>query len=321
MRLAAAAAALLLAFATAGPVAPAGAAAEDDGPALATAVDELRAALRCPPARKGGHEPVLLVPGVSQTGLSAWSWNYTDALAAQGYDACTLDLPAFATGDVQLSAEYVVQAVRDLAAGGKVDVVTFSSGALDLRWALSWWPGLRGAVDDAILLGGANHGTTVADWACSSSCVAALWQSRPGSAFLTALDVGDATPGAASWTNVYSGTDEIVLRLGEDDPWAAAAELDGATNIRVQDVCPGRLVEHVGHLYDAQVHRLVLDALANPGPAEPARAGEVCGQVTMPGVELWDAAAQSGATAANFAARTNENKVAAEPAVADYARP
>lgn len=310
-----------LALVLAAPPATSGAA--DTGPALRVPVEKLRAALRCPPEFAGSKDPVLFVHGLTQTGLSAWSWNYDKALAADGYDPCLVSLPEFATTDIQLSTEYVVQAVRDLAErseSGKVDVVTFSKGALEARWAMTWWPDLRDKVDDAVLLAAPNNGSSAAELTCGRSCVAAVWQSRPGAGFLGALNDGDQTPGSASYTNVFSDTDELVFMLGEDDPSSASAAVDGATNIRVQDLCPGRPVEHLQHVYDAQVYRLVVDALEHPGPAQAARAGRACGQVTMPGVELYDAAAQSAATFANFAARTSENKVDAEPPVAEYAR-
>lgn len=125
-----------------------------------------------------------------------------------------------------------------------------------------------------------------------------------------------------SYTNVYSGTDEIVFVAGgAPDPWTAASALDGARNIRVQDLCPGRPVEHVQLSYDAEVHAIVLDALKHPGPADPARVGGgACTRVTMPGVDPADAVGHSADVFVRFAERTNRNQVDAEPAVATYAR-
>jgi triacylglycerol lipase len=295
------------------------------GPPLQVPPARLRAALHCPDRLSGERDPVLFVHGLSLTGASAWSWNYGAVLPEQGYDVCLLDLPGFATVDIQVSTEYVVDAIRSMArrSGRHVDVVTFSQGALEARWALTWWPDLRHSVDDLVLLaGGPNHGTTPAGLLCSVRCVAALWQSRPGSAFIHALGAGDPTPGSVSYTNVYSGTDELVfLAGGAPDPWTAAAAIDGAENVRVQDLCPGRPVEHVQHTYDAEVHALVLDALEHPGPADPARVGSAaCTQVTMPGVEPTEAAARTAEIAAGLVQRTTANQVGGEPALAGYAR-
>lgn len=295
---------------------------ETTGPPLRVPVDRLRAALHCPDRFAGTHEPVLFVHGLSQTGASAWSWNYGKVLPGQGYDVCLIDLPEFATTDIQVSTEFVVQAIRDLTKrSAKINVVTFSQGALEARWALAWWPDLQRKVADAIFLAGPYLGSTAADVLCAPRCVAAAWQSRPGSAFIKALNAGDATPGSVSYTNVYSGTDEIVFVAGgAPDPWTAASAIDGARNIRVQDVCPGRPVEHVQLTYDAEVHAIVLDALAHPGPADPARVGGgACTQVSMPGVEPADAVSHSAEVFVGFAERTNLNQVDAEPAVAVYA--
>src|SRR5205823_5687715 len=98
--------------------------------------------------------------------------------------------------------------------------------------------------------------------------------------------------------------------------------LDGATNIRVQDLCPGRPVEHIQETYDAEVGAIVLDALRHPGPANPAREGTLaCSQVAMAGVDPAEALRRSGETTIGLAERTSQNQVDAEPATTSYARP
>ena len=51
----------------------------------------------------------------------------------------------------------------------------------------------------------------------------------------------------------------------------STSALDGASNVAVQDVCPGRPVDHVGLAADLTTHDIVMDALVNPGPADPTR--------------------------------------------------
>jgi hypothetical protein len=77
---------------------------------------------------------------------------------------------------------------------------------------------------------------------------------------------------------VSTKTDEIVT------PQPRAGLLDGARQIAVQDICPGRYVEHGEMTSDAVAFALVRDAIDHPGPADPARIDRaVCKQVTIPG--------------------------------------
>ena len=44
-------------------------------------------------------------------------------------------------------------------------------------------------------------------------------------------------------------------------PWTQSAALGGATNIAIQDVCPGRVVGHFETIYDAAFYAVIIDAL------------------------------------------------------------
>ena len=231
------AAAVLVPVLTAGPLR----AAED--PALSVPADAAAAALRCPVPVRAGRSPVLLVHGTFTTAEESWSWGYGRALPRLGYDTCTVALPDRAMADIQVSAEYVVAAVRALAAasGARVHVVTHSQGGLEARWAARWWATVRDQVDDLVMLASPNHGTSVAagQTLAGLSCPA-CWQMRPGSAFLAALNAGDETPGEVSYTSLFSLTDVVVPQL----PPPPTSALAGAANVLLQDVCPGRPVDH-----------------------------------------------------------------------------
>ncbi|MEU5398086.1 alpha/beta fold hydrolase [Streptomyces sp. NPDC005963] len=238
-----------------------------DGPSLSTPPDRLAAALNCPAGfPRAEREPVLLVHGTGVDADLNWGWNQAPALRERGYDVCTVDLPGRSTGDIQESAEYVVHAVAALhsATGRKADVIAHSQGGLQIRWGLTWWPGLRNMVDDVVSLGTPEHGTAAGDLLCALPCAAAAHQMTPGSAFLTALNSGDQTPGAISYTSIYTRDDLVVV------PHRTAVR-DGARNIGLQEVCGIRLVTHIGLVYDSVAFRLVLDALSRPGPADPRR--------------------------------------------------
>jgi triacylglycerol lipase len=261
------------------------AAMADPGPPLSVPSDRLQAALHCPSAfTHPQHEPVLLVHGTGADAASNWGWNYLRALPAAGFDACAVDLPDHALGDIQTSAEYVVYAIRTMhaATGGKVDVIGHSQGPLEPRWAIKWWPDVRADVDDLVGLSSPNHGVPAVNLLCLIACDAADWQFSAGSAFLKALNAGDETPGTVDQTSVISASDGIV------EP-ATTSSLVGAANVWVQSRCPLRIVNHVRMAYDAVVYAIVLDALTHAGPARLSRISPlVCFRDLMPKVSYGD---------------------------------
>ncbi|HVT20260.1 MAG TPA: alpha/beta fold hydrolase [Mycobacteriales bacterium] len=239
-----------------------------------------RAALHCPARFDSGREPVLLVHGTGLNADESWSWNYAQALPGRGYDVCSLDLPGFAMGDIQVSADYVRYAVTHIAARThrKVEVITHSQGGMEARWAVRWFPRVRRDVDDLIMLASPNHGIAAADvCAAAGSCWPAVWQMAGSSRFLAALNRGDETPGAVSYTNVFSRTDELV------EP-SSTVPMRGAANIAIQDICL-RPVHHAGLLTDSVAWALVLDALTHRGPADADRIpATVCAEPFAPGM-------------------------------------
>ncbi|MGH9038542.1 MAG: esterase/lipase family protein [Acidimicrobiia bacterium] len=305
---------------------PAGGSANSDsgypGPTLQVSEPELTGALSCPASFSGTHEPVLLIHGTAGTG-EAWSWNWLKILPPQGYDVCAVTLPDYGRADMQVSTEYVVHAIRAMAArsGSKVDVVGFSQGPLEPRWAIKWWPDIRNVVDDMVAVAGVGHGFTETEVICSQSCIAPFWQMKPDSSFLAALNAGDETPGDISYTSVYSRTDQFVWLAGGGEPWTESARLEGASNIAVQDICPGRPVEHFQALFDAAYYGVIIDALSHPGPADVGRIDRMlCLQGAMPGVDTAEAVAKTVELTRDLFTRTGEHHIEAEPPLAAYAR-
>jgi triacylglycerol lipase len=258
------------------------AASPSGDPAYSVPTHAMAAALSCP----GGfthpaHEPVLLVHGTASTPDENWGWNYALVLPQLGWDVCTVALPGRALGDIQVSAEYVVYAIRAMyaATGRTVEILGHSQGPLEPRWALKWWPSLRSQVDDVVMMAGPNHGTAIAN--AGLECTASCLQMKVGSKFLAALNAGGETPAGPSYTSIYSLTDELV----QPEAPAPTAALSGASNILMQDVCPGRIVEHVQFASDAAVFAVVMDAFTHPGPADASRIDRsVCSQTYFPGV-------------------------------------
>ena len=279
-------------------------------------------ALRCPSSfSHRAHQPVLLVHGTFATPDENWSWNYGHALPAAGYDVCTVRLPDRATGDIQVASEYVVYAVRKIAerSGSKVDVLGHSQGGLEPRWALRWWPSLRTQVDDLVTLGAPHHGTVVADASVLSPVGAppAAWQMRTASRFIAALNTVDETPGPVSYTSIYTVSDELVQPVVP----VATAALAGGRNLLVQDLCPARVVEHVGLAYDAAAHDMVIDAFTHPGTADPARFDRsTCLQSAFDGVAPEPLLSTGIAELEGDAGFNGAPNAAAEPPLKPYAQ-
>lgn len=259
----------------------AGASGADAGPGLETPPGTLDAALHCPDVFDDPkHEPVLLVHGTFVNGEINWSWGHALALASIGFDVCWVNLPNNGLDDIQIASEYVVHAVRTMAArsGDKVDVLGVSQGGIEPRWAVRWWPDVQASVDDLVMLATPNHGIARQP-APPMRCFAACWQMAKGSKFLAALNRGDESPGAISYTSIYSLLDVLVPYLPD-----RTAMLAGATNILLQDVCPTRPIEHVTISFDAVSYALALDAFTHPGPADVARFDPaVCRQLSIAG--------------------------------------
>jgi triacylglycerol esterase/lipase EstA (alpha/beta hydrolase family) len=247
----------------------------------------LAAALHCPSTfTHRAHEPVLLVHGTFFDGKTNYASNYLPALTKLGFDVCYVDMPDGAMGDAQVSSEYVAYAVRAMHAATrrKVDMLGVSQGGLEERWAVKWWPDVRADLDDVVMNASPNHGTMASSGAETfGHCFASCWQMAPDSKFTAALNAGDETPGAISYTSTFTDFDELVY---PQMPKSTSA-LAGARNIRIQDICPGRPTDHTAiSTGDAVAFAIAVDAFTHPGPANPARIPKsTCEKTSMDGAD------------------------------------
>ena len=282
---------------------------------------DLRVALHCQPGALRPHTtPVLLVSGTAVDGSELWTTGFQDALAAAGHKSCYLDFPEHALGDMQVSAEYVAYAIRRMSRGNarQIGIYGWSQGGVLPRLALTIWPDLRHEVTDVVALAGPQHGS-LAGLPCGSfPCKPALWQRSVGSNLLHALNSqGDETPGPTDWTTVRTASDDTVIPVD-------TAVLEGATNILVQEVCPGRRTTHAQIPFDSVSFAVLLDALKNPGPADPNRLpGGVCNDLVAPGLDAAQVDADFAAllpTIINRFVGPEVASVPAEPPVRRFAR-
>ncbi|QHS11289.1 triacylglycerol lipase [Sinimarinibacterium sp. NLF-5-8] len=268
---------------------------------LETDQETLDAALHCSDFEHPDKPAVLLVHGTFTRGQEQYEWNYIPQLAERGHDVCVITYPDRGLGDQQISAEYVVNALRRMHArtGQKVAMIGHSQGASMPRWALRFWPSARAAVDDFVLHAGPNHGVllgNVTQWTQVLGGLRLLpegvYQFGIDANFTRAVNTVDETPGAVDYTAIYTQFDELVQPT---NPIPTAAldwgiENPKVTNIKLQDICPGYIADHVTiGLTDRLTFTLTMDAIDHPGPANVERAGgaDLCSAVApLPNVIL-----------------------------------
>src|SRR4051794_14845166 len=82
-------------------------------PPLSVPTTQMAAALTCSAGVDGAaRAPVLLLQGTGANAKDNWSWTYEPAFDELGIPWCQMDLPDHATGDIQVSGEYVVYAIK-----------------------------------------------------------------------------------------------------------------------------------------------------------------------------------------------------------------
>jgi pimeloyl-ACP methyl ester carboxylesterase len=260
-------------------------------PPLTVPQADLDAALSCTDNAPGSaRTPVLLVPGTAYSPKSDFSWNWEPALTKLGIPWCVVALPGDGMGDIQIAAEYVVNAIRTMSAraGRRIAIIGHSQGGMVPRWAFRFFPDTRSMVDDLIGMSPSNHGTLDADIVCIPGCAPSFWQQADRSEFIKALNSVQETFAGIAYTVAYTRTDEIVVPNLNEQGSSGLRTGDGRIrNVAIQEVCPLDVNEHLAiGTYDPVAYALAIDALEHPGPADPARltGTGVCGQLFMPGV-------------------------------------
>lgn len=250
-------------------------------PPMSVPQQKLDAALDCDDFTHPDNEVLLLNPASALPGNVQWDPFMRPHFRERGLDTCTLTSSEDMLRDIQVGAEYIVNAVHRIheRTGRQVATVGFSAGAMAQRWAAKWWPSVHGVIADDISLTGVAHGDigrTEVYQQIPGGVPAVVWQQATGSNFVAAINRGDETPGPADYTSMYSGLTEVAsdagpnptsaLDLGRGNPKVA--------NISLTDACPGRPVEHVTiALTDSLSFELIVDAAAHDGPGNVERAG------------------------------------------------
>jgi triacylglycerol lipase len=217
-----------------------------------------------PPA--GAEVPVLLVPGYNRTPRSLEP--LAARLRAAGRRVVVVGLPDRGTGDLRASAR-ALAAAADRTGAARLDLVGFSAGGVVVRLWLAGSPGRALRARRVVLLGAPNHGADLAGVVAAFDpglCTGACAQLAPGSGLLAELNRGDETPPGPEFWSIWTALDRTVTP-------PSSARLDGATNVRVQDVCASARVGHGGLVADPLALGLVVGALEGtlarrPGPGD-----------------------------------------------------
>ncbi len=205
---------------------------------------------------------VVLVPGYG--GATSALEVLAARLRQAGRQATVVRLPGDGTADLRSYVPVLDDAVQAALRAGapSVDVVGYSAGGVVTRL----W-GADGGADvtrRVVTLGSPHHGTEVAGLGARylpAACPEACQQLVPGSDLLDALNEGDETPDGPQWLSLWSTVDETVRP-------AETSRLAGATNLALQDLCPGARTSHGELPRDPQVQAVVLAALG-AGPLAP----------------------------------------------------
>jgi hypothetical protein len=229
----------------------------DDGPATETGA----------PVAQDQPGPVLLVPGYGGSAASVAA--LAGELRAAGRTVSVIEPPGDGRGDLRDTARVLLEesdrALRTArpASTSSATPPAASSPATGPR-SSAVTPS-RAAV---VTRGLTHHGTSLAALGARvGRCPPGCEQLVPDSDLLTDLNADDETPDGPLWTTIWTDQDETVTPPD-------SARLDGATQVVVQQVCPGTAVAHGELPQHPLVTALVLEALAaDPPPASYGPAG------------------------------------------------
>lgn len=200
-----------------------------------------------PTASAMAKDPIVFVHGWNSSG-STWN-TMIGRFTTDGYTANELQNWSYNTSqsNATTASQLATRINQAKAATGaaKVDVITHSMGGLSSRYYLKNLGGTAN-VDDWVSLGGPNHGTNTATLCAIFLGQTSCKEMSPGSAFLTALNSGDETPGAVTYGTWWSPCDEVI------NPDSSVL-LTGATN--TQTAC----MSHSSLHQDATVYAQVRD--------------------------------------------------------------
>jgi hypothetical protein len=303
------------------------------GPALDVPASQLDSALTCSASASMPTRDIILVlpPTLFDPG-EAYAWNYLPAFEARGWPYCELTVPDHSDGDIQVAAEYVVNAVRFLHAwsGRQVELFGWSQGASTLpRWALRWWPDIRPMVASLVGLAPDNeYGTTdpAIESVCTYECFPAAWQETHRliggvSHFMDAMNSDEQTFPGIAYTDIWSELDEVAGWNFGSQKVSPLPPAPNVLNVSTQSLCPIQVDEHLTIPANGVAYAVAMAALATPGqlpdPASIDRS-TVCPQLLMPYVTPVTLVLHEATLVALVAERATVGMITSEPPLKCY---
>lgn len=241
----------------------------------------------CTVGANGGN-PVIIVAGTFSPEIANELF-LGNALRAAGFTHCVLelkgdenlgDLPG--TMPIEISAVALKLFVKDVltwSSAAQVDLVGHSQGALAARAYIKNYDG-QDSVDKMISLSGPNAGTEfipllefvagpiLAPFGITCESLSPCVQMQQSSEFISGLNDGGMTPGDVDYYAFYTNNDELVWYWGTGFFGLPVVKYDNAelgpnaTNIEIGQMCPLRIVGHLGMIVDPVPIHMTLDALA-----------------------------------------------------------
>ena len=208
-----------------------------------------------------------LSPWLVRRGYCVYALNYGDHVG-----------PVYALGDIRESARELrlfVDRVLAYTGARRVSIVGHSQGGMMPRYYIKYLGGAD-KVEDLVGLAPSNHGTRVPERLVLGAPIVldasflglctSCDQQQIGSDFLQKLNAGDETPGAVDYTVIATRTDTVVVPYTSSYLSGPSAQV---ANVLLQDRYPYDPSGHLGIVYDPNAYEIILEALAQKGPAEP----------------------------------------------------
>lgn len=215
-------------------------------------------------AAQSAPGPVLVVPGYG--GDVTTLDPIVAELRREGRQAVVFEPGGGGTGDLREQARRLADLAartRERTGATSVDLIGYSAGGVVARLFVRDEGGMS-VVRRVLTLGSPHHGTDVAALAVdvAGGCPVACQQLAPGSDLLRHLDAGDETPDGPLWATVRTQVDQTVTP-------SESAQLAGAVNVRVQDLCPESRTTHRQLPEDPVVLATLRSVLGRQTPRPP----------------------------------------------------
>lgn len=239
----------------------------------------------CEPTAKHPY-PVVLVHGTFETMEQNWAV-LSPRLKKKGYCVFALNYGNRGLGRIGRSAQELdvfVDKVLAYTGAEKVSLVGHSQGGMMPRYWIKFLGG-KNKVDDLVGIAPSNYGTELGEASSMDSTAEDFGlpeannpdgdnpcyscdQQGADSRFIKRLNEGDDTPGPGSFTQIATDDDEIIIPYKN----CFLKGRERTRNLTLQKYYdPDVVVTHQNIYNDPFAQKLVFDALANPGPANPNR--------------------------------------------------